>query len=71
MMGRGATTSIRNWRADERVDTLGTPAVIVDLDCLEANIARDQAMVFRARHRLPAAHQDAQGPQSRSPATFL
>ena len=40
----------------------GTPAVVIDLDRVEANIARVQQLCDAARRRQPAAHQDAQEP---------
>ena len=40
----------------------GTPAVVIDLDRVEANIARVQALCDKAGVANRAAHQDAQDP---------
>ena len=57
-----STESLKTQIARE----FGTPAVVIDLDRVEANIARVQKRA-KPRRRQPAAHQDAQEPR-RSPA---
>ena len=51
-----------------KIDDLDTPAVLIDLDRVEANLRRAQDYCDAARPQLPPAHQDPQDPRARPPA---